>query len=169
MYKNKKAWYTSNPKVGDQIFFKNSSGICHTGLVYAVDSQKVYTVEGNTSGASGVVANGGGVCKKSYSITSSKIAGYGRPKYDKGESTPTTKVTKVDPAKNFDKKIAGTYRTTADLNLRCGAGTSKTILTVIPSGKSVNCYGYYTPVVGTKWYLVVYNGTTGFVSSKYLR
>lgn len=82
LYKNKNAWYTSNPKVGDQIFFKNSTRICHTGIVYKVDSNYVYTIEGNTSGASGVVANGGGVCKKKYSLSYSKIAGYGRPKYD---------------------------------------------------------------------------------------
>lgn len=82
LYKNKYAWY-GTPKVGDQIFFKDSSGkICHTGLVYKVDSSKVYTVEGNTSSTEGVIANGGGVFKKSYSITYSRIAGYGRPKYD---------------------------------------------------------------------------------------
>lgn len=81
LYKNKNAWYTS-PKVGDQIFFKNSTRINHTGLVYKVDSTYVYTIEGNTSGASGVVANGGGVCKKKYALNYSKIAGYGRPKYD---------------------------------------------------------------------------------------
>jgi hypothetical protein len=81
LYKNKKAWY-STPKVGDQIFFKNSKRIYHTGLVYKVDSKRVYTIEGNTSGASGIIANGGGVCKKSYLLTNSSIAGYGRPKYD---------------------------------------------------------------------------------------
>lgn len=81
LYKNKGAWY-STPKVGDQIFFKNSKRIYHTGLVYKVTSTRVYTVEGNTSGANGVIANGGGVCKKSYSLSNSKIAGYGRPKYD---------------------------------------------------------------------------------------
>lgn len=82
LYKDKKAWYTSNPQIGDQIFFKNSKRICHTGLVYNVDSTYVYTIEGNTSGASGVIANGGGVCRKKYKLTDSAIAGYGRPKYD---------------------------------------------------------------------------------------
>ena len=79
-FRNKKQWHTS-PKVGDQIFFKNSSRICHTGIVYKVTSSTVYTIEGNTSGASGVVANGGGVCKKSYALNNSRIAGYGRPNY----------------------------------------------------------------------------------------
>jgi hypothetical protein len=91
MYKNKKAWYTKNPKIGDQIFFLDSKGgICHTGLVYKVDSSHVYTIEGNTSSASGVVANGGGVAKKVYSLTYSRIAGYGRPKYDSSTSSSST-------------------------------------------------------------------------------
>lgn len=82
-FKNKSQWYTSNPKKGDIIFFKNSKEICHTGIVYNVDSTYVYTVEGNTSSKSGVVANGGAVEKKSYRLNSSSIAGYGRPTYKK--------------------------------------------------------------------------------------
>lgn len=60
------------PKRGSVILFwrssKNRYG--HTGIVYKVDSTYVYTIEGNTSGASGVVANGGGVCKKKYKLSS---------------------------------------------------------------------------------------------------
>ena len=82
MYKNKGAYYKSNPKVGDQIFFRNNIRICHTGLVYAVDSKYVYTVEGNTSNASGVIANGGAVSKKKYLLTYNRIDGYGRPAYN---------------------------------------------------------------------------------------
>lgn len=80
-YKNAKRWYTSGPKVGDQIFFKNSTRICHTGLVYKVTSSTVYTIEGNTSSSTGLVSNGGCVAKKSYPISYSRIAGYGRPNY----------------------------------------------------------------------------------------
>ena len=76
-------WKTENPKPGDVIMFRNTSGVaCHTGIVYAVDSNKVYTIEGNTSSASGVVANGGCVAKKSYSISYSRIMGYGNINYD---------------------------------------------------------------------------------------
>lgn len=77
-YKDKGRWRTS-PEPGDQIFFKNAVRICHTGIVTKVTSTRVYTIEGNTSGASGVVANGGGVCGKSYDLSYSGIAGYGRP------------------------------------------------------------------------------------------
>lgn len=89
-YKKNKEWYTA-PKVGDQIFFTNSKGgICHTGLVYKVSGGKVYTIEGNTSSANGVIANGGCVAKKSYYITYNRIAGYGRPNYDLIESEDLT-------------------------------------------------------------------------------
>lgn len=81
-FKNINRFYKT-PKVGDQIFFKDSSGDpCHTGLVYKVTATKVYTIEGNTSSASGVVANGGAVATKSYSRSYNRIYGYGRPKYD---------------------------------------------------------------------------------------
>ena len=79
-YKNKGQLYTK-PQKGDQIFFKNGTSIYHTGLVYDVDNSKVYTIEGNTKPTDEVVANGGMVCKKSYSLNAKYIAGYGRPKY----------------------------------------------------------------------------------------
>lgn len=75
-YKNNGRFRTS-PSVGDQIFFKDSSGIvCHTGIVYDVDNSYVYTIEGNTSSSAGVVANGGCVRKKQYSLNYSRIAGW---------------------------------------------------------------------------------------------
>lgn len=86
-YKKNGAFY-SEPKAGDQIFFSSSrGGVAHTGLVEKVTASTVYTIEGNTSTSAGVIANGGGVCRKSYSIGYSRIIGYGRPKYD-AESTP---------------------------------------------------------------------------------
>ena len=86
-YKDKKAWYTSNPQVGDQVFFHNGTRICHTGLVYKVTESYIYTIEGNTSSSEGVESNGGCVAKKSYKINNSKISGYGRPNYDKNGSS----------------------------------------------------------------------------------
>ena len=84
-YKNNKEWH-KNPRVGDQIFFTDSKGgICHTGIVYAVDKSNVYTIEGNTSSTSGVVANGGCVAKKKYTLAYNRIAGYGRPNYSIAE------------------------------------------------------------------------------------
>ena len=103
-YKNKGQLKTS-PKVGDQIFFKNSAGtICHTGLVYHVDKYYVYTVEGNTSSESGVVANGGGVRAKKYALSYNRIAGYGRPNYDI-KVTASAPVIESRPAENVQPQV----------------------------------------------------------------
>lgn len=69
------------PQPGDFTFFytKDLTGWAHTALVERVEAGMVYTIEGNTSGASGVVSNGGGVARKSYPLTYNRIAGYGRP------------------------------------------------------------------------------------------
>lgn len=88
-FKKKNQWY-SRPKVGDIIYFKNSSRICHTGIVIRVTNVYVYTIEGNTGGASGVIENGGGVCEKAYALTNSRIAGYGRPNYMATSATTST-------------------------------------------------------------------------------
>lgn len=76
------------PEPGWQIFFSKDgtfSGIHHTGIVSGVDSTRVYTIEGNTSGAVGVVANGGGVWGKSYQLDDGRIFGYGVPDYQDDE------------------------------------------------------------------------------------
>lgn len=85
-YKNRKQWY-EQPLPGDQIFFYNDkfTEICHTGLVYKVENNIVYTVEGNTSAEAGVIDNGGGVAKKQYQLNYARIAGYGRPQYPEEE------------------------------------------------------------------------------------
>jgi len=64
-----------------------SSGVaCHVGLVSSVSGSTVVTIEGNTSSEVGVIANGGCVRKKSYSLNYSRILGYGRPAYEEGDN-----------------------------------------------------------------------------------
>ena len=70
-YKNANRW-TGVPARGHQVFFKNSSGICHTGLVYKISGSIIYTIEGNSNNR---------VMTHSYSIYDNGIAGYGMPKY----------------------------------------------------------------------------------------
>ena len=49
-HKDKNRWHTGKDCLpGDQIFFKNSVRICHTGAVYRTDDTYIYTVEGNTN------------------------------------------------------------------------------------------------------------------------
>lgn len=56
----------ANPEKGDIVIFYRNGRFSHTGIVIRVEGDKFYTIEGNTSGGSTIVANGGGVHKKSY-------------------------------------------------------------------------------------------------------
>ena len=96
-YYKEKGRLFKDPEPGDQIFFWNSSKtkVAHTGIVKSVDKTYVYTIEGNTSTSSGVVANGGGVCAKKYKLNYSRIQGYGRPYYEE-EETPAPTETKTE-------------------------------------------------------------------------
>lgn len=63
------------PKPGDIAFYRDadqSTGSTHTGIVIAVDENRVYTIEGNTSNM---------VAKRSYLLTNTYIVGYGSPNY----------------------------------------------------------------------------------------
>ena len=79
------------PKYGDLVFFKSSSSPSHIGICLYVKDGVLYTVEGNTSDASGLETNGGGVYFKSYSLSSSYLYGYGRLPYASNSA-----VTKID-------------------------------------------------------------------------
>ena len=56
----------ANPKSGDIVIFKHNGTFTHTGIVTSVNGDYFTTVEGNTSGGSTIIANGGGVCRKGY-------------------------------------------------------------------------------------------------------
>lgn len=98
---------SKTPQVGDQIFFLDDSGEeYHTGIVYAVDSNYVYTIEANTSGASGVVDNGGGVAMKSYSRSAyANKMEFGHPKY----STTTASIQQTTGSDYSSSKLKYYY------------------------------------------------------------
>lgn len=65
-------WHLT-PKKGALVIFRKGS---HVGSVSSLNSQRIYTNEGNTSSVAGVEANGGSVRNKSYAIGDSAIDGY---------------------------------------------------------------------------------------------
>lgn len=72
----------ANPKVGDIVIFWRGGTFAHTGIVTKVQGDRFWTIEGNTSGASGIVANGGGVCEKSYYNSNLPGTKFCRPDYE---------------------------------------------------------------------------------------
>lgn len=170
----------SAPQPGDQIFFwpKNAIGgpaVQHTGLVYKVDGTYVYTIEGNTSGTSGVVANGGGVWRKKYRLDYNRIAGYGRPDYGSGDSASTdTPVTPAEPSTPdptpaqtetpaVQKDAVTIVSSGGRVNVRVGNGTKYTRITAVKPGKTY-------PWVATAengWHAIEIAGKVGWVSGEF--
>lgn len=109
-YKDAGRW-SLTPALGAQVFFRNSKRINHTGIVVAFDDTTITTVEGNTSGGSGVIQNGGGVFQKTYKRNNPRIAGYGVPDFTEGSKKMTDKQF-LNSVKNVDalaKKEGWTY------------------------------------------------------------
>ena len=76
----------ANPKRGDIVVFYRNKEFVHTGIVTGVRGDYFETVEGNTSGGSTIIANGGGVCKKSYYNSNLPGTKFIRPNYAAVES-----------------------------------------------------------------------------------
>lgn len=117
-YKKNKAT-SKTPKKGYQIFFGKDCS--HTGIVYKVDSKKVYTIEGN---------KGDQVKKCSYAIDSSRIFGYGIPDYAADIQIVDTKP--EEPKEEY-------YLTTAKsgLNIRYEASTKSPVVGLLKYNSKV--------------------------------
>lgn len=92
----------SNPQVGDIVIFFRGGTFAHTGIVYKVEGDRFWAVEGNTSSANGIVPNGGGVFEKSY--LNSRLVGtkFCRPNYELVVDTFTVdNVEVVEPKRNY--------------------------------------------------------------------
>lgn len=107
-----KSQYT--PIAGDIIYFDwDLSGDCdHVGIVTAVQSGRVYTIEGNTKGSS----NAYGVRTKSYPLNYSGIAGYAEPNYDNSGETSDN----VDSNDNTQTAYIKKYQTWLNVNFGSG-------------------------------------------------
>ena len=115
-FKNKGQFHTKDPQPGDQIFFGTSlDNSTHTGIVESVDKKQVHTIEGNTSDQ---------VARRNYSLTNSRILGYGRPAYDAaGTVVPVTPAAPAAPQVMTDVPFLVKI-SIRDLNIRKGPGTN---------------------------------------------
>lgn len=81
-YMDKKGYKVTTPKSGDIIFFKNSKGISHVGIIEKVDDKNIISIEGNKSNS---------VKRVTHKKGASTIYGYMRPKYEAETSTSGSK------------------------------------------------------------------------------
>lgn len=162
--KQKGTWH-STPKKGALIIFRNGS---HIGSVNSYDATYVYTNEGNTSSAPGVVANGGACRNKKYKLTDSAIDGYVWIDYGTTEDQKSTE-TAVQLSKV--PKWVGMVNT-AELNVRSWPGKENPTIKKYPylaQNNLIDVCDTIKAADGSTWYYVrIVNKYYGFVAARYI-
>lgn len=162
--KQKGTWH-STPKKGALIIFRNGS---HIGSVNSYDTTYVYTNEGNTSSAPGVVSNGGACRNKKYKLTDSAIDGYVWIDYGTTEDQKSTE-TAVQLSKV--PKWVGMVNT-AELNVRSWPGKENPTIKKYPylaQNNLIDVCDTIKAADGSTWYYVrIVNKYYGFVAARYI-
>ena len=157
----------ANPKVGDIVIFYRGGTFAHTGIVTAVSGDRFETIEGNTSGASGIVDNGGGVCKKSYYNSNLPGTKFCTPDYSlvKNVSTGSSGASSSDDEKKMNI-VAYVARMTKDCKCYVEPGGAQAkMFPLLKKDAVVDVMQYSkSDSSGKKWYFVrLPHPTEGFV------
>lgn len=158
----------ANPKVGDIVIFYRGGEFAHTGIVTAVSGDRFETIEGNTSGASGIVDNGGGVCRKSYYNSNLPGTKFCTPDYSLVKNVSTgSSGTISQPA---DEKKMNTVAYVARMTKDCKCyvepgGAQAKMFPMLKKDAVVDVMQYSkSDSSGKKWYFVrLPHPTEGFV------
>ena len=161
---SKETWKKA-PKKGALIIFRNGS---HIGSVNKYDTQYVYTNEGNTSSAAGVVANGGSCRNKKYKLNDPAIDGYVWIDYGAEEQTSTETAVKLNKTPKYVGKVTAT-----ELNVRSWAGKQNPTIKKWPLLKKDNLVDVCDTIKaadGSNWhYIRIVGKYYGFVSATYIK
>jgi hypothetical protein len=154
----------SNPKVGDIVIFYRNGTFTHTGIVIKVSGDRFWTVEGNTSGGSTIIANGGGVCQKSYYNSNLPGTKFCTPNYSLVKDT-----TPVSDSDTVKKQNTRAYIAQIKKDTKCYTKSSKKspskLFPKLKKGAVVEVMKYTkTDSSGLKWYFIrIPHPTEGFV------
>lgn len=157
--------YTT-PKVGDIVIFWKNGEFAHTGIVINVSGNKYTTIEGNTSGASNVVDNGGGVCQKTYSLSDLGKSRFCRPDYSSTAiSSDTNKITVADDMHTVKWKGFVNIGKNTKLAVRIQPNTTakECSFSGLKHGTEVG-----VSYENGDWYLIKYDGKFGYVQKQYI-
>ena len=156
--------YTT-PQVGDIVIFWKNGAYAHTGIVIAVNGKQFTTIEGNTSGASSVVDNGGGVCLKVYNLGSVN-AKFCRPAYSSTAITSdTNKIIVADDMHTVKWKGFVNVGKNTKLTVRLQPKTSAKECSFSGLKQGIEVGVSYEQ---GDWYLIKYDGKFGYVQKQYI-
>lgn len=155
----------NNPKVGDIVIFYRNGEFTHTGIVIKVSGDQFWTVEGNTSGGSTIIANGGGVCQKSYYNSNLPGTKFCTPNYSLVKNTTSDSDSDVVKKQNTRAYIAQIKKDTKCYTKSNKNSPSK-LFPKLKKGAVVEVMKYVeTDSAGLRWYFIriPYPNDEGFV------
>ena len=155
----------STPKVGDIVIFWKNGAYAHTGIVVGVNGNQFTTIEGNTTGASSVIDNGGGVCQKTYKLNDVN-AKFCRPDYSSTDvSSDINNVVVADDMHTVKWKGFVNVGKNVKLTVRVQPSTSakQCSFSGLKHGTEVG-----VSYEDGDWYLIKYDGKFGYVQKQYI-
>ena len=149
----------ANPQRGDIVIFYRNGTFAHTGIVTKVEGDKFYTIEGNTSNGSTIIANGGEVCSKHYNNSNLPGTKFCRPDYSIVKSIMNSSSTSKPSQTTYNKWVGAATKNGTDVFTN-STGTSK--LSTYPKlnkGNLVDVIG----VSGTRYQVKIADKFVGYV------
>lgn len=159
-YKNSSAW------VSAKYSYVTVSGKKLDNKVYVISTGSVNLRKGPGTGYAKITSVASG--QKLFYLGKNDEDKNGRTWYkvscSKGVAWVSSRYSRLSTGKEESKYVL----TTASVNLRKGPGTDYARIFALPKGKKLTYLGKTsTDSRGRKWYNVSYNGTAGWVSSRY--
>lgn len=157
----------ANPKAGDIVIFwsNKKKEFVHTGIVTKVDDDRFDTIEGNTSGGSSIVANGGSVCEKTYLNSQMIGTKFCRPDYSIVKSIMNSSSTSKPSATTYKKWVGAATKDGTNVFANA-TGTSK--LSTYPKlnkGNLIDVIG----VSGTRYQVKIVDKFVGYVEKSNIK
>lgn len=155
----------ANPQRGDIVIFYRNGTFAHTGIVTKVEGDKFYTIEGNTSNGSTIIANGGEVCSKHYNNSNLPGTKFCRPDYSIVKSIMNSSSTSKPSQTTYNKWVGAATKNGTDVFTN-STGTSK--LSTYPKlnkGNLVDVIG----VSGTRYQVKIADKFVGYVEKSNIK
>ena len=155
----------ANPQRGDIVIFYRNGTFAHTGIVTKVEGDKFYTIEGNTSNGSTIIANGGEVCSKHYNNSNLPGTKFCRPDYSIVKSIMNSSSTSKPSQTTYNKWVGAATKDGTDVFANA-IGTSK--LSTYPKLNKGNLVDVIS-VSGTRYQVKIADKFVGYVEKSNIK
>lgn len=155
----------ANPQRGDIVIFYRNGTFTHTGIVTKVEGDKFYTIEGNTSNGSTIIANGGEVCFKHYNNSNLPGTKFCRPDYSIVKSIMSSSSTSKPSTTTYKKWVGAATKNGTDVFANPTGTTKLSTYPKLNKGNLVDVIG----VSGTRYQVKIADKFVGYVEKSNIK